>query len=508
MAVTAPEGPAPRMAASNMVAEIPGGFALELDVGEKAVLEPAADVVAGDAAAMEDFVMAASAAQIARPAGAAGFLAVHVAFAEPEVLPLAIEAGFEAAHGAERVFDEAVAGGEIAGGGDAEIAGAGATRVGAVSAAVQLAERLGEIGEGVAPARDGAADELVAAAGHLFEHGFEMPGFELEESGGRGEHGREAGAVKAEAEEVIERGAEVEVLRGHGDARRDLHPVLHPQQRRDVLLDAAVGGPAIGEDAKLIVLFGGAVHADGEGEGVAFEELAVVFAHQRAVGGEGEAGANAGAFGEFGGEGCRLPDEAAVNQRLSAEKGDDDARTSGGFGEQRPDGLFGDGPGHVAGGRAEASALGVAVAAGKVAGLGNGKGERAEGWVLHGFHRRGGVRIQAEAGEGLVDVFGRGGERVARRGVDVVEARAVGEEEMVAFSGAEQVQRRMRRPGLVHEAGGVHGVAGGAGRGVKNGMPMPCLASWSPSSKSLFMSVRARAILSPARRELPSASSE
>lgn len=60
--------------------------------GLQAEVQPAANVVAGGAAAPDHFMMAASSAQIARPAGIARLLPMDVALGEPLSLAAAIDA--------------------------------------------------------------------------------------------------------------------------------------------------------------------------------------------------------------------------------------------------------------------------------------------------------------------------------------------------------------------------------------------------------------------------------
>src|SRR5665213_3865332 len=93
-------------------------------------MQPAADVVAGRPAATDHLVMTAAAAEITRPAGAAGFLAVDMPGSQPIGLTGNIDAVVERTHRAFLVADKTVAGRKFAFGGDAEIAGAGAAGVG------------------------------------------------------------------------------------------------------------------------------------------------------------------------------------------------------------------------------------------------------------------------------------------------------------------------------------------------------------------------------------------
>ena len=59
---------------------------------------------------MNDLVMATAAAEIARPAAAAGLLPIDDAFGEPASLPASINAPVDISHRCLAVLDEAVAG--------------------------------------------------------------------------------------------------------------------------------------------------------------------------------------------------------------------------------------------------------------------------------------------------------------------------------------------------------------------------------------------------------------
>src|SRR5262245_26969970 len=98
----------------------------ELDIGLETELQPAADIVAGDTAARLDLVMAAAAAQVARPAASAGLHQIHMAAIEQLPARVRVRPDANVAHDESRVVDEPVAGIEPPLGIDAEIAGAGA----------------------------------------------------------------------------------------------------------------------------------------------------------------------------------------------------------------------------------------------------------------------------------------------------------------------------------------------------------------------------------------------
>src|SRR5438132_13605349 len=97
----------------------------EAEVRLEAVVQPAADIVARRAAAMNDLVVASTAAHVARPALRAGFLPMHVPFGEPARAPARVHAALERAHRSFGVADESVTGGQVAVGRDTEVARTG-----------------------------------------------------------------------------------------------------------------------------------------------------------------------------------------------------------------------------------------------------------------------------------------------------------------------------------------------------------------------------------------------
>src|SRR5258708_28626549 len=70
------------------------------EIGLEAIMQPTPDVVAGRPAAPDDFVMAAAAAEIARPAGLAGLLPVDMPRGQPIGLAGEIDSLLEPAPGA------------------------------------------------------------------------------------------------------------------------------------------------------------------------------------------------------------------------------------------------------------------------------------------------------------------------------------------------------------------------------------------------------------------------
>src|SRR6516164_6901155 len=111
-----------------------------------------------------------AAAKIARPAGLARLLPVHMSGGEPLGLARAVDAVLERAHGAVLVADEAVTGGQFAVRRHAKIARAGAARVGPMRAAVDFPHRVDHIGERIALSKLRAALVFASTVDHLAQH--------------------------------------------------------------------------------------------------------------------------------------------------------------------------------------------------------------------------------------------------------------------------------------------------------------------------------------------------
>lgn len=146
-------------------------------------MQPAANIVARRAAAVDALVMTAAAAQVARPALRARFLAMYMAFSKPPRSPIAIDIG-QRSHRALSVLDEAMACRKLAVGGHAEICGASAARIGAVGAAMDLAHRVDHVVERIALARDQPPLEGAAAIDHCVQHGHEIGGLQFAAAAG------------------------------------------------------------------------------------------------------------------------------------------------------------------------------------------------------------------------------------------------------------------------------------------------------------------------------------
>ena|SRR5271166_888271 len=117
-AKTEPAGPAPTTQTSAIgrgrLDPDRLGLRREPQIGFEAIVQPAADIVASRPTASQNLVMAAAAAQVARPAGSARLLSVNVPAREPIPLARPVDPFRERAHPSVRVADEAVAGGEFA----------------------------------------------------------------------------------------------------------------------------------------------------------------------------------------------------------------------------------------------------------------------------------------------------------------------------------------------------------------------------------------------------------
>src|SRR5262245_19590706 len=80
----------------------------QAQIRPEAIVQPAADIVAGWPAAANDLMMAAAATKVPGPAAGARLLLVDVAPAQPVGLLTAVDAGGERAHRGLGVADEAV----------------------------------------------------------------------------------------------------------------------------------------------------------------------------------------------------------------------------------------------------------------------------------------------------------------------------------------------------------------------------------------------------------------
>ena len=417
-------------------------------------MQPAPHVVAGRPSAGEDLVVAAAAAEIARPAPVAGLLAVHVAPGEPRRLAVRVDPVAERPHRARGVADEAVAGGEGAVGGDTEIARPGAAGIGPVRAAADLAERGEQVGKAVALARHRPALEFGAAVDHGVEHGLEVVGAHLVAPGRCCEHRREADAVEAGVEKAVERLAEAEVARRDGHPRRHLHPPLAREQRRDPPHDRVVAAPAAAERPQRVVDGTRAVEADRDREAVLFEEVDVRLGDEGAVGGDREAEHHPALAGRLGGVAGRRLQHRPVGQRLAAEEGEVQLRARRRLPDEKIDGGERGGLCHRRRRRAEASLLRIAVAAPEVALLRHRQRQRVEGRVLQRDvvdrrtprePRRREEGVETSAGDRRV-------ERIAEGRVDVEELAAVGEEEVSRLPRRDHVRLRHARRRCLHAA--------------------------------------------------------
>lgn len=152
-------------------------------------MKPATDIIAGRSTTVDDLVMAAAAAHVARPTGTAGFLAVHMALIEPRSALRWVSTGEDVAHGAGWVLDETMAGKQSALRRDAKIAGACTTRIRTVCAFVNLTQRSMYVGKCEAPTGVNVALELPPTGDHRREHCAQVGRRHLVLACGRAEHG-------------------------------------------------------------------------------------------------------------------------------------------------------------------------------------------------------------------------------------------------------------------------------------------------------------------------------
>src|SRR6185369_8010819 len=99
----------------------------------------------GDASAAFDLVIAAAAAKIARPAAAARLLPIHMALRKMNGPPHHVAARTHVAHRETLVVDQPMARIQSAVRLDAQVAGAGAARIGPMTAAMDFVQRRLEV---------------------------------------------------------------------------------------------------------------------------------------------------------------------------------------------------------------------------------------------------------------------------------------------------------------------------------------------------------------------------
>src|SRR5438874_990575 len=84
--------------------KVAGAALHDVDVGREAIVQPTADEVARGTAAMDNLVVASSAAKVARPATPAGFLPVDMAVGEPGDALASVQPALHVAQMASRVL--------------------------------------------------------------------------------------------------------------------------------------------------------------------------------------------------------------------------------------------------------------------------------------------------------------------------------------------------------------------------------------------------------------------
>src|SRR5271165_2380480 len=340
-------------------------------------MQPAPDIVAGWPAAPYHFMMAAAAAEIARPAGSAWRLPVNMPLGEPLRLTRPVDPAGERAHCALRIADKAVTGGKFAIRRHAEIAGPRPARVGSVRAAVNLAHGVDHVGERVALAEMDAPFVLAPAVDHLAEHPFEVVRLHLALSGRGAQHRREPDAVETRGDEIVERPAQRKIRWRNRDAGGHLHGAPQAQERLDAPHDRIETAASALERPERVMELAWSVEADSDGEAVVLEEAGVVLGQQRAVGGDRERHLRAARFGEIARPPGRLAQRVAVDQRLAAEEGEIELGAGFSAFDQQLDRAQRVGFGHRLRRRAELALLGVAIGAAEVALLRDRERQRA-----------------------------------------------------------------------------------------------------------------------------------
>ena len=169
------------------------------------------------------------------------------------------------------------------------------------------------------------------------------------------------------------------IVRRHRDARGNLHPALHLQQRRDAFHDRVIAAAAALEGTLRVMDFLRAVDADGDGEAMLLEKAPVVLGQQRAVGGDREGDLGAAARGQFQ---RRVRVAARSTLRLTSGSPPRNARLSRAPGSALPTSRStarsASASSMFFGRPAELALLGVAIGAAEIAFLGDRQRKRAQ----------------------------------------------------------------------------------------------------------------------------------
>src|SRR6266481_3074754 len=239
------------------------------------IIQPATNVVTGWASTLQHFVVASASAKISRPALAAWRLKMNVTLRQPAIAFLAIDAAAEIAHLAGFITNETMARVESPVGRDSQISRSSSAGIGPVGALVYLAHGIGHIEKRIAITLPHSSFKLCPAVDHLSQHLRQIGGTHFRCAAWRTQHGRKSHAVKSHACEGIQRVAEIQIFRRHGNTRRNLHATLPLQQRLQPAQDAIITPPPVFERTQTVVHCAMAIKAYGNGKSVPLEEFAV-----------------------------------------------------------------------------------------------------------------------------------------------------------------------------------------------------------------------------------------
>ena len=346
---------------------------MESVVGLQGVMQPAADVMAGDTFSVNDFVVTASGTEVTGPAGVAGFLPVHMPLFQPSVLQGRIDSVFQIAHVSRGFVDETMAGGKLSVGGDPKVSGPGSAGVGAMGGFSDFFEGVDHVEEGVALALEDMGFEAESTLDHCFEELLEVGGCHFTLAVAGFEQGRETDAVESEGDEFVEERDEAHVFRSDGDARGDLHFLLAIEERTNPFKDALVAALSVLHRTQSVVGFTDPIQADRDREAVFFEEIHILGLDQGAVGGEGEGELEFVLLSEARSVSGGFHQVKAIGEGFTAHESEVDPFSWLLVLQEQVNGLLGGFEGHGGLRSAKGPLLGIAVGAGHVALLGDGE---------------------------------------------------------------------------------------------------------------------------------------
>ena len=123
----------------------------QISVDGQAMVQPAADEVAGRTSAIDHFVVTAAAAEITSPAASTRLLLVHVPTGKPGLLGCRIDSSINVTKSTLRILNKSVTSEKTAVGRNTKVTGAGTARIWPVCTAMNLYKCLHDVRKRVGP---------------------------------------------------------------------------------------------------------------------------------------------------------------------------------------------------------------------------------------------------------------------------------------------------------------------------------------------------------------------